>query len=209
MSDEEQAFLNGIVDQPDDILRRLVFADWLDENGQERRAEFIRWQCESDEPYKLSGRILFAAKIRQPVNLIDLLTDPRWQPWGERWRGPDGVLRISRSMLAVTNQSETAWVFWANGLPVGISAKLATFTKKVNRALMFLPIRFINVTDDPGIDNWLGDPNLTALAMNPLNYRHPSDPIHFAGQSFPGMHPKWVVDQWHGLTAKHKTGAKA
>src|SRR5436309_6205981 len=31
---------------PEDDAPRLVYADWLDENGQPERAEFIRVQCE-------------------------------------------------------------------------------------------------------------------------------------------------------------------
>lgn len=40
------AFLAAIADRPDDDLPRLVYADWLDENGQPERAEFIRVQVE-------------------------------------------------------------------------------------------------------------------------------------------------------------------
>lgn len=44
MFPEQIAFLNAITAQPDDDLPRLVYADWLDENGQSPRAEFIRLQ---------------------------------------------------------------------------------------------------------------------------------------------------------------------
>jgi uncharacterized protein (TIGR02996 family) len=40
------AFLRAIVENPDDLDTRLIFADWLDENGDPARAEFIRAQCE-------------------------------------------------------------------------------------------------------------------------------------------------------------------
>ncbi len=39
-------FLEAIAAAPDDDLPRLVFADWLEEGGEHRRAEFIRVQCE-------------------------------------------------------------------------------------------------------------------------------------------------------------------
>jgi uncharacterized protein (TIGR02996 family) len=42
---EQEAFLQAIVEEPDDDTPRLVYADWLDENGQHDRAEFIRVQC--------------------------------------------------------------------------------------------------------------------------------------------------------------------
>ena len=42
MSAEIRAFLSAIAAAPEDDLPRLVFADWLDENGRPERAEFIR-----------------------------------------------------------------------------------------------------------------------------------------------------------------------
>jgi uncharacterized protein (TIGR02996 family) len=38
--------LKAVFANPDDDLPRLVYADWLDENGQGERAEFVRVQCE-------------------------------------------------------------------------------------------------------------------------------------------------------------------
>ncbi len=45
MSDEK-ALLSAIWEHPHDDTARLVYADWLQENGQPERAEFIRLQCE-------------------------------------------------------------------------------------------------------------------------------------------------------------------
>lgn len=42
----EEVFLQAIREHPEDNLPRLVFADWLDEQGQSPRAEFVRVQCE-------------------------------------------------------------------------------------------------------------------------------------------------------------------
>ena len=43
---EREALLRAICDNPDDDTPRLVFADWLQEHGDEARAEFIRVQVE-------------------------------------------------------------------------------------------------------------------------------------------------------------------
>lgn len=43
---EQQAFEAAIRANPDDDLARLVYADWLEENGNTERAEFIRVQVE-------------------------------------------------------------------------------------------------------------------------------------------------------------------
>ena len=47
-SAEKQAFLAHIIDDPADDLRRLVFADWLEEHGQGQRAAYIRARCALD-----------------------------------------------------------------------------------------------------------------------------------------------------------------
>ena len=39
------AFLQDIRENSEDDAPRLVFADWLDDNGDPQRAEFIRVQC--------------------------------------------------------------------------------------------------------------------------------------------------------------------
>jgi uncharacterized protein (TIGR02996 family) len=41
----QNAFLEAIRDDPDEDLHRLVYADWLDDQGDCDRAEFIRVQC--------------------------------------------------------------------------------------------------------------------------------------------------------------------
>ena len=42
---DELSFLGAIRAQPEDDTVRLIFADWLEEHGQQARAEFIRLQC--------------------------------------------------------------------------------------------------------------------------------------------------------------------
>jgi uncharacterized protein (TIGR02996 family) len=42
---DEQTFLDEITASPDDDIPRLIYADWLEENG-DPRGEFIRVQCE-------------------------------------------------------------------------------------------------------------------------------------------------------------------
>jgi uncharacterized protein (TIGR02996 family) len=42
---DPHAFLQAIADDPEDELLRLAFADWLEEQGQPDRAEFVRASC--------------------------------------------------------------------------------------------------------------------------------------------------------------------
>lgn len=46
--EEHEAFLRAIFDAPADDTPRLVYADFLEENGEPDRAELIRVQCELD-----------------------------------------------------------------------------------------------------------------------------------------------------------------
>jgi len=43
---EHDALYAAILAHPDDDGPRLVYADWLEEHGEQERAEFIRVQCE-------------------------------------------------------------------------------------------------------------------------------------------------------------------
>jgi uncharacterized protein (TIGR02996 family) len=40
----DDAFVQDILDHPEDDAPRLVYADWLEEHGQGPHAEFIRLQ---------------------------------------------------------------------------------------------------------------------------------------------------------------------
>ncbi|HJZ59960.1 MAG TPA: TIGR02996 domain-containing protein [Gemmataceae bacterium] len=44
-SPEEEAFLGSIRRRPADDTTRLVYADWLEERGEDRRAEYLRVLC--------------------------------------------------------------------------------------------------------------------------------------------------------------------
>jgi uncharacterized protein (TIGR02996 family) len=46
MMTPDNPFLRALLAQPDDDTLRLAMADWLDENDEAPRAEFIRTQCE-------------------------------------------------------------------------------------------------------------------------------------------------------------------
>jgi uncharacterized protein (TIGR02996 family) len=46
MTDDGEALLRAICEQPWEDTPRLMYADWLEENGQPERAEFIRLQIE-------------------------------------------------------------------------------------------------------------------------------------------------------------------
>jgi uncharacterized protein (TIGR02996 family) len=60
---DADAFLRAIIDNPDDDTPRLVYADWLDENGDPERAEFIRVQIAlAREPHGHQARQALIAR---------------------------------------------------------------------------------------------------------------------------------------------------
>jgi uncharacterized protein (TIGR02996 family) len=74
----DDAFLQAIIESPDDDTPRLIYADWLEEHGQPERADFIRVQCElAHVPDEDSRRDPLEA--RQSLLLEDQ---------GVKWAGP-------------------------------------------------------------------------------------------------------------------------
>src|SRR5262249_42018480 len=74
----ERNFLDNMISNTEDDAPRLIFTDWLDENGQNERAEFIRVQVELE-------RLPLDAPGRQELEdrAADLLTQ-----FEERWLAP-------------------------------------------------------------------------------------------------------------------------
>src|SRR5689334_8802106 len=46
--EDHEAFLAAIIESPGDDGPRLVYADWLEDNGDAQAAEFIRMRCRAD-----------------------------------------------------------------------------------------------------------------------------------------------------------------
>lgn len=70
-----EPLLAAIIAEPDDDLPRLVFADWMEENGDPERAELIRLQC----------RIALLAYDRPEMKAATArekeLIDANWERW--------------------------------------------------------------------------------------------------------------------------------
>jgi len=75
------AFLHAVRDHPDDDTPRLVYADWLAENGDEARGDLIRAQCRSDDATASALLRDHEARWRAALPLLDGIT------WGAFLRG--------------------------------------------------------------------------------------------------------------------------
>jgi uncharacterized protein (TIGR02996 family) len=88
---QEEGLIRAIQEKPEDDSIRLVYADWLEENGDPARAELIRVQCE------------LARGVDDGPRLVSLKTRERelCQTNGPRWLGPlwsDITTRLERGM---------------------------------------------------------------------------------------------------------------
>src|SRR4051812_2844446 len=94
-------FLEAVRDSPDDDAPRLVFADWLEEQGESARAEFLRVQCE------LARLSTFAARYPElHLRQLELLARHE-ADWIGAWAGRLVRWEFRRGLLhAVTLRSE-------------------------------------------------------------------------------------------------------
>src|SRR5688572_7884063 len=78
----EDSFIRAVCEAPDDDLPRLAFADWLDENGDPARAEFIRSSIRLHH-IATSGleRYWEDAEYRQLAERLDHLASENWLRW--------------------------------------------------------------------------------------------------------------------------------
>lgn len=103
MTDTELAFLRAICLQPMSDELRLVYADYLDENGQPERAEFIRLQCQLVAEY--------TGFRRREWKLLSQLPRPAWT-FGieQRFGGDGGRIEWSRGFLSTLTCSWADWL---------------------------------------------------------------------------------------------------
>lgn len=123
-------FIAAIIADPDADLPRLIYADWLDENGQCDRAEFIRCQCElarMNDPHAIGICAACGAKGKPPSLahygcLVCGQTDGReYADKYDQLRRRERELMPSRYQLRPNNHPVSAAVW---DLPVSISDPL-------------------------------------------------------------------------------------
>jgi uncharacterized protein (TIGR02996 family) len=77
MHPEADAFLDAIFDNPADDTPRLVYADWLQEHGQENYAQFIRLQCAAAREEVWSDA---ANRLWEEIGRVWNRLDEEWWP---------------------------------------------------------------------------------------------------------------------------------
>src|SRR5262249_19683904 len=95
--------LEAIRRRPDDDLVRLVYADWLDDNGDPARAEFIRVQIEAER------QPAWSAECRRAKARADELLGEHHPRWTE---GYGEVLSRDAHMRVAANPSRGGPGVW-------------------------------------------------------------------------------------------------
>jgi uncharacterized protein (TIGR02996 family) len=92
---EGEALRRAILDDPDDDISRLVFADWLAENGDDARGQLIRVQVEASRlaPSREPADRQRFAELTAEASLLLTRHEARWlaelpQIAGVRWMAP-------------------------------------------------------------------------------------------------------------------------
>ncbi|VTU01329.1 Repeat-companion domain protein OS=Isosphaera pallida (strain ATCC 43644 / DSM 9630 / IS1B) GN=Isop_0391 PE=4 SV=1 [Gemmataceae bacterium] len=123
MSDGD-ALLAAIIANPDDDTPRLVYADWLDENGQPERAEFIRLQLLSGYTIEQDNRQYDLLEANRKAWSAHSPQSPPDRRGGELWE----------------------WVF-ERGMVEGIFCEADTFLENWPRLTTATPIRHLALYD--------------------------------------------------------------
>ncbi len=167
MKNQAQAFLEAILECPDDDAPRLIFADWLDEHGDADRAEFIRIQC------ALAGNDLPEQRRADFDRRQQLLLDR----CGKEWARP--LRRLVRS-----------WSFH-RGFIDGIVVWNDRFLDAAKRIFRRAPIRHLKIQYDP---QGIAKPIAALAEIEQLNLLHALD---LSGNRLDSRHVRALIVSDH------------
>src|SRR5690242_1892736 len=122
----EEAFIQAIVADPEDDAPRLIYADWLDEQGESERAEFIRVQIALARMDEDDGR-----RPDLEVREQELLARHR-----EAWQRQFAPFGINADI--------------ARGLPDQLTLSASTFLAEAHRSLARVAAHRVRFNGDAG-----------------------------------------------------------
>ncbi|MFM8273336.1 MAG: TIGR02996 domain-containing protein [Gemmata sp.] len=119
---EQAALLRAIVAEPNEDTPRLVYADWLQEGGDEEQARYVRDSVRlAATPHDAPGRKALAERLRETRD----------------WRGPEWLQRLGLGKRAVG---------FERGLPVRVVFEGANeFFAVADRLFALLPVRALEI----------------------------------------------------------------
>jgi uncharacterized protein (TIGR02996 family) len=169
-----EAFLRDILAHPDDDAPRLIFADWLEEQGDANsvaRAEFIRVQCALSARHVLQQRRVELERREQQI----------LAEWGEEWGRP--ILRLNME----------TWKFH-RGFIDEVAVDAHTFLAHANRLFRRAPIQHLHLVPGASIP-------MAALVDNAQLRRLRSLALCWNGLESRDMHILVVSQHLTNLTA--------
>lgn len=131
---EDESLLQTVIEHPDDDYPRLCYADWLEEHGQQERAEFIRVQCELESIDKRhhDWPRLKAREVR--------LLESHQEAWLEPFRPFD----VGKESLSDDH------VHFSRGFVEEVPLTCKTFLARGEELLRLSPIRSLTLTEMMG-----------------------------------------------------------
>lgn len=148
-----EMLLQAVLEKPDDDAPRLIFADWLDENGQAEWAEFIRLACRfhgvSEADAKAAEESAKAWKRREDLNfgrygnsLLDPLRELGLKLGSERFSGTP------------SREEYYLWADFVRGFVEKMtlfgSKNLRQFSKHAEEIFAATPLRKLGLCDSCG-----------------------------------------------------------
>jgi uncharacterized protein (TIGR02996 family) len=158
----EDAFLRSISEDADDVAPRLVFADWLDDNGDPQWARFIRVQCRlaklgEDDPER--QRLAYEAESLLP-EMLARLTD-RKHP------------RYAAKLATWLKEQRPAF---ERGFVARLSTTPRRFLDRADELMKVAPIQHLNLNNAaPTWGELLASPHLPRIRSLTFNRQRLSD----------------------------------
>ncbi len=126
MTNDGAALFRAICEQPAEDTPRLVYADWLDENSQPDRAEFIRLQCEA---WNLCPAYPMLTEARTRASVLQ-------RQFGDQWYEELPIIPgVQWGALFVRGFVDAAEILALDDLPRAINGLFAA-----------VPLRYLTVT---------------------------------------------------------------
>jgi uncharacterized protein (TIGR02996 family) len=148
---EREALLRAVCENPDDDTPRLVFADWLQENGDEERAEFIRVQLE------IAGLPDGKKKQKRLAREKELL-DAHRDEWAEALKP-----YFAYYYGGIYAHHYAPPVVFRRGFVETIAMDVATFGSRGEEVFALAPIRGLRIQDAQALDDLAKSKNLLRL----------------------------------------------
>jgi uncharacterized protein (TIGR02996 family) len=154
----DEAFLADIIAHPDDDAPRLVYADWLEENGQPDRAGFIRAQVQRLRAGP--GAPEEELRRREGYQLAR-----EQAAWRERLGSGHAVLTLVRGFVEGVGTSATNWLKQGRAMLEATPLRqLKLYDAGKRRKALFASDTLARLTRLDLNDNKLGDDGVRALA---------------------------------------------